>query len=231
MKYVIYLRVSTEEQSISGLGIESQRKICREYVDRNGGGNFIEFKDEGVSGSLRMEDRNEMFEGIKSLQRGDIFLVARRDRLGRNVYQNIVAERKIVENKGTLISATQDLGDLDPGMRKLMDHMLDAFAEFELYEIGRRTRSALQIKKSQGFRIGRIPYGYKLGNDKKVIADDIEQSILNEMIALSSRGIPTRKIAMKLNVEAKRNRNGSDWSHVSIHKILRNALGHRMAYL
>ena len=34
MKYVIYLRVSTEQQSESGLGMEAQKQMCLSYILR-----------------------------------------------------------------------------------------------------------------------------------------------------------------------------------------------------
>lgn len=57
MKYVIYLRVSTDQQTESGLGLEAQRQICQKYVIENGNHESIEFVDEGLSGALSIEKR------------------------------------------------------------------------------------------------------------------------------------------------------------------------------
>ena len=37
MKYVAYYRVSTEKQGQSGLGLESQQALVREFIKRKGG--------------------------------------------------------------------------------------------------------------------------------------------------------------------------------------------------
>lgn len=36
MKACIYIRVSTQRQQISGLGLEAQREICMNYIKQSG---------------------------------------------------------------------------------------------------------------------------------------------------------------------------------------------------
>lgn len=241
MKYVVYLRVSTDRQDI-----DAQRSQCRKYIERMGGGNSHEFIDIDVSGSLRMEDREQMMLAIDSLEKGDIFLVDVRDRLGRNVYLNIVTSRKIHEKGATIACASQDMSHLDPGMMKLMETVLDAFSEFELYQIGMRTSKKLKEIKNQGFRTGHIPYGYQLGEavermvmtnkglqkkvSHRITNEPYEQEILKKMEDLSSGGLDLRSIEQTLRKDGITGRSGKPFSHVSIHKILKNAQGHRMAY-
>lgn len=56
MKYIIYLRVSTDQQVQSGLGLEAQRDTCLRYI-KDAGAKVLEYADEGFSGALEMEKR------------------------------------------------------------------------------------------------------------------------------------------------------------------------------
>ena len=234
MKYVIYLRVSTENQrelgEDSGLGLKAQRESCMEYIRNHAPGEVLEFADQAISGTLSHFDRHELVKAIECLKPGDVFLVSKRDRLGRNVYHNIVAERAIQEKKATLVAVSQSMEGFDDGMLRLFKHVMDAFSEWEVYLIGMRTREALRRKKAAGYRIGRIPYGYTLGEAKKLIRDHKEQEVLNKILNLKSSGKSVRKIAESLNMEGTLTRDGGRWSHVSIHKIAQNAESHRAAY-
>ena len=44
-KFAVYIRVSTRKQGNSGLGLESQQKICGEFINTHGGERVAEFKD------------------------------------------------------------------------------------------------------------------------------------------------------------------------------------------
>lgn len=241
MKYVIYLRVSTNTQDVS-----SQRKSCLDYIQKRGGGEWVEYADINVSGSLRLEDREEMEKAIESLKPGDIFLVDHRDRLGRDPVWNVLSEKEINRKGAKVETVSMSFEGMDEGTAQLLKTMLDGFAKFELYLIGRRTRNKLKEIKSNGFRVGRVPYGYQLGEaiersvmtpkgpDKKIsfkITKNLtEWAILSEMEQRSQSGQSTREIARSLNTVGKLNRAGTPWSHVSIHKILKNAPTHRAVY-
>src|SRR5262249_54597021 len=79
-----YIRVSTEQQAESGFGMDAQAasitaasRLCV-ALSRT-------FTDAAVSGSLGVEERRVLLDAIAALQRGDVLLVAKGDRLGRDV--------------------------------------------------------------------------------------------------------------------------------------------------
>jgi len=242
MKYIIYLRVSTIYQDVA-----SQRKTCLDYIERKGGGQWVEFVDQDVKGSLRMEDRDEMLNAIDALEPGDVFLIDSRDRLGRDPVLNVLTEKEIQKRKATVECVSMNFEGMEPATVELMKTMMDGFAKFELYLIGRRTRNKLREMKSNGFRIGRVPYGYSLGEaiervvitpkgpqkkvSHKITQNPTEYPILERMERALQQGESQRAIAERLNRDGIMNREGNPWSHVSIHKILKNAPSHRAVYL
>lgn len=134
MKYVIYLRVSTDQQTESGLGLEAQREICKKYAVENGNHRTLEFIDEGLSGALSMEKRPNLLKAIDSLNEGDIILIAKRDRLGRDIIVNAMIESAIARRKAKLVLASGDFRSDDEPTSILMRRMMDAFSEYEKVE-------------------------------------------------------------------------------------------------
>ena len=50
-----------------------------------------------------------------------------------------------------------------------------------------RTRAALAAKKSNGQRVGTVPYGFNLGNDgATLVPNESEQSIVRDIRAMAS---------------------------------------------
>ena len=81
-RYVAYMRVSTERQGRSGLGLAAQRKLIGEFVEGHGElcGEFIEVQ------SGRKANREILWQAIKEAERVKAKLViARLDRFSRNV--------------------------------------------------------------------------------------------------------------------------------------------------
>ena len=59
-----------------------------------------------------------------------------------------------------------------------------------------RTRSALAVKKSNGQRVGTLPYGHNLSNDGvTLIPNESEQSVIADIRAMRSRGMKLKQIA------------------------------------
>ena len=239
MKYVIYLRVSTDEQKKSGLGLEAQKKACIDYINRQSNKDYVIFSDEGVSGGLRMDEREEMENAIASLNEGDVFIVSGRDRIGRDVIQNAIIEMEIEKKKSKLISVNQDDSLMDEGIARLMKTVIDAISQYERYQISKRTRVALAAKKARGERVGHIPYGYSLGENKQLVVNLCESETLKRMYALRMNSrFSYQQVANQLNLEGHRNRGDcfkrdididnfkkdTPWTCGSVHRVYKNYL-------
>jgi len=219
MKYIIYLRVSTDQQVSSGLGLEAQRQICLKLVPNNS--QVLEFCDEGYSGALEMEKRPALLSALNILSKDDVLLIAKRDRIGRDPIVNAMIERAVERKKARLVSASGDVNDGKDPSAILMRRMVDAFAEYERLIIGERTKYALSVLKKDGKRTGHIPYGYRLCTDNVHIElDTDEQYTLKLMQQMKSEGNSLREIANQLNFYKRMNRNGP-WNHVSVKRVMK----------
>lgn len=224
MKYVIYLRISTDKQARSGLGLEAQRQLCLQYIGSSSQLEHIEFIDKGFSGSLSLDKRPALLEAIAQLKKDDILLIAKRDRIGRDPIVNAMIERAIERKKARLVSASRDVKDDNDPSSVLMKRMVDAFSEYERLIIGARTKSAMAVKKNKNERIGCIPYGYMLAPDGiHLELNPSEQEVLALMKDLR-RTLSFSQIAEELNEHQIFNRKGNRWYKSGIHRVINNGI-------
>lgn len=219
MKYIVYQRVSTEEQADTRNGLNAQLDSCKAYVNRNGGELLSIHSDEGISGATSVDKRPGLLAAIGELGKGDVLIVAKRDRLGRDPLIVAMIEASVNRKGARVISSSGEGTENDDPSSILMRRMVDAFAEYERLIIKSRTKAALQAKKSRGERVGHIPFGSKLAADGKHLEPcDYEQTVLSEISTLKASGLSLREIAQDLNRKGFVNRGGR-WNHVSVSRI------------
>jgi len=153
IKVVAYLRVSTDEQARSGLGMDAQRSRIEDEAARRGW-DVTWCVDEGVSGRLRSRPGlNAALELLRTRQ-VEALVVAKMDRLARSVLQASDLLETARKQKWSVLIL--DLGmDLATPHGKAMAQMLAVFAELEREMIAARTKDALQAAKARGQRLGR----------------------------------------------------------------------------
>lgn len=223
MKAVIYLRVSTDEQAKSGLGLEAQKRLCEEAAAKLGITEIQVYSDEGISGSVPIAERPVLSEALASLRKGDTFIVAKRDRIARDMFIALSVEQLLKARKASFISAAgegsgADTNDLSGLIQR---RMFDLFAEVERQMIRSRTKAALQSKKLKGERIGAIPYGYTLSSDGVHLAVcEREQKIIALVKELKAKGFSSRGTVLFLNEKGIPSRTGNLWSRTQITRML-----------
>ena len=139
-QYVAYLRVSTQKQGYSGLGLEAQREIIHKHLqDKVPVAEYIEIE------SGRKKERPKLKEALSLCRKeGATLIVAKLDRLARNV--------SFLSN---LLESDVEIVFCDfPQANKMVLHILSAISQYEAELIAVRTKSALQAKKARGFKLG-----------------------------------------------------------------------------
>ncbi len=146
--YVLYFRVSTRGQGVSGLGLDAQRTICEQFVEKSGGKVCDTFTDI-ESGTHR--DRPGLLQALEYCKNnGCELVIAKLDRLARDVEFVF----KIV-NSGVPIHFC----DM-PVVNTMILGVFASVAQYERELISQRTKNALEEAKKQGRKIGR-PKGIK----------------------------------------------------------------------
>ncbi len=219
-----YRRVSTAEQREHGAaGLAAQTDAIAAAAARLGLAVAAMFDDLGVSGGLPLEQRPGLLAALDALKRGDVLLVAKRDRLGRSVLNTALIER-LVERKGARVVSSAGEGSDDDGpTSRLMRSIIDAFAEYERAVIRQRTRAALAAKRARGERCGEVRYGWKVdpGDPRRLVPDDDEQRALARMRELRAEGLTCRQVADQMFEEGLTTRRGTRWRFQYVAERLR----------
>jgi DNA invertase Pin-like site-specific DNA recombinase len=219
-----YVRVSTDEQTRSGLGLEAQCASVTAAAGRLGLTLRRIITDGGMSGSVPGVKRPALMEAVTALGRGDVFLVAKRDRLGRDAFEVAHIERRLIQPRGArVVSAAGEGTEDDSPTGKAMRGMVDVFAELERDVIKARTKAALKAKRERRERAGQIPFGFMLavGSQSKLVPAPVEQRLMARVHELAALGYPLRQIAIDLNAHGWTTRRETPWRFQYIARLLK----------
>ena len=177
--YATYIRVSTQRQGKSGLGLDAQRKMCADFITANNGIQTSEFVDV-ESGTHR--DRKGLQNAIAYCKKNDCGLViAKLDRLARDV-----------EFCFRVVNTGIDIHFCDfPTMNTLLLGVFASVAQYERELTSDRTKKALAVKKAQGAKLGASNEKYRLNYDMKSETIKKEES-MKRGITKSRRVIENR---------------------------------------
>ena len=230
MRAIVALRVSTDDQAENGNGMNAQLDACRAWAAREGREVVGPFLDEGVSGAAPLDKRLGLMGALAEVGKGDVLLVAKRDRLGRDPFVIAMIEAAVKRAGGRVVSAAGEGTDSDGPTDVLMRRIVDAFAEYERLLIKARTRAALGAKQRRGERASPTPYGFDLVDDGrrskrgdlpvKLVANPREQAIVAEILGMDASGMKPAEIARELNGRGVPSKRGKLWSNMGVRRIL-----------
>jgi DNA invertase Pin-like site-specific DNA recombinase len=220
-----YLRVSTEEQARSGLGLDAQRAaIEAEAARRNW--HVTWYVDEAASG--KSLDRPELAKALAALRTGKIvtpralnkvakpqgfskpqaLVVAKLDRLSRSLVDFAHVLEQARKQQWALVAL--DLGvDTTTPAGELVANVMAAVAQWERRVIGQRTSDALRARQANGLPVGR----------PRSVSDDC----LDQLVALRDSGLPFAAIARQLNDSEIPTATGNgNWTGWTVARMLNN---------
>ncbi|MCE0968509.1 recombinase family protein [Pseudomonas sp. NMI4491_12] len=173
----VYARVSTTDQTTdnqlleirsAGFDVQDHRVIA-----------------ETISGSTQASERPGFQKLLERMEKGDVLIVTKLDRLGRNA-MDVRATVESLSNAGIRVHCLALGGvDLTSAAGKMTMQVLSAVAEFERDLLIERTHAGINRAKSEGKKLGRPE---AVGTTKEVQeckADGLSQSQTAEKLHIS----------------------------------------------
>ena len=209
---IAYLRVSHQE-SLNGTSLEVQEKKCRAFAELHGF-SIDKVYSEVVSGGVEFRKRPVFQRVLLNLKSGSKLVVSRLDRLSRKVIDTL----KLVDDfkKERKEICITDIGNIHTdGVSKIFVTILASLAEIERENISIRVKASKKIaKEERRYLGGYTEFGYKV-EDKKLVPDDKEFTVLQSMVNLRKSGLGYRKISDEI-----KNKYGKRIYYPQVHKIL-----------
>jgi DNA invertase Pin-like site-specific DNA recombinase len=217
-QYVTYLRVSTEDQGRSGLGLAAQERDINIFLEAFSHVPFevlAEFRDIQTG---KDNDRPELANALALAKRtGAELLVAKLDRLSRKV---------------SFISALMDDPKLKlrvasmPFADNFQLHIYAALAEQERKFISMRTKAALGEAKARGVKLGGLRDATMKRNlYVKAFALDRAKRVESVIVPLRQGGATLQDIANALNSASVPTARGGQWYPAQVQRMLERLEG------
>jgi len=216
MQFVTYLRVSTERQGQSGLGLEAQRAAVAAHVLGRGEvvAEFVEVE------SGKRADRPQLVLALAEAKRaGAVLLIAKLDRLARNV--------AFIAN---LLESGVEVTAADiPEANRFVLHIMAAVAEQEGRAISERTKAALAAAKARGVKLGwsnpKRAFEQRQAAKKGAAVNRARalthaENALPVIKQIRAGGASLRQIAAELNVRGIKTARGGKWHATTVQNIL-----------
>jgi DNA invertase Pin-like site-specific DNA recombinase len=220
-RIVSYLRVSTDRQGKSGLGLEAQREAVRRFAEAQGLDVIAELVEVETGKGADALDRRPKLRDALALARKEkaSICVAKLDRLSRNVH----FISGLMEHKVPFIVTTLGV-DTDP----FMLHIYAALAEKERALISERTKAALAQKKAAGALLGNrtnLAEASRKGNEAhRASAQAFAANLVPLVREIQSAGAGSlHAIAAELKQRGIRTVRGGTWNASRVRDILLRA--------
>jgi site-specific DNA recombinase len=219
----IYLRVSTDEQADSGLGIAAQRARCEAQALAKGWPAAGVYADEGISGTIAPGPKRPALARLL----GDVaaglvnaVIVLDLSRLARSV-KLVTSMIDELDAAGAAFVSCKENFDTSTAMGRAMLGIVAVFGQLERDLTSERTVAALGERgKQHGYKAGRLPFGYRREPGRELIeVDQAAAPVVAAIFDQRAAGASMRAIAA---AQAGASPRGAGWHASTIKTILDN---------
>ncbi|WP_043539649.1 recombinase family protein [Salinarimonas rosea] len=215
-RFVSYLRVSTDRQGRSGLGLEAQRKAVEDFLN---GGNWQLVAEVVEIESGKRDDRPKLEEALRLCRmHGATLVIAKLDRLSRDAHFLLGLQKAGV----SFVAADM------PEANEMVVGIMAVVAQAERKMISARTKAALAAAKARGARLGKPENlsnqeaGRVAGRLVRTALADRRATDLSPILAeLRATGRSSlRDLAAGLNARGIPTPRGRAWTAVQVKRVI-----------
>ncbi len=216
---IIYARVSSREQEQEGYSIPAQRKLLKNYAEKNGFGVLREFVDVETAKTTGRKAFGEMVEFLKKSKNCRTILVEKTDRLYRNFDDSVLLEKLGVEIH---FAKTGEIISKDAKAQVIFMHDIGvAQARYYSRNLREEVIKGMREKAEQGIYPGHAPFGYVNNRATREIDVFSEEAIIVKRIfGLYATG----KFPLSVLRKAIKDEFGKALTRSNLHKLLNNRI-------
>ncbi len=210
---VIVLRVSTQRQTDSGLGLEAQEFECRKLCAARGWKVLSVHVDAGVSGKDDLDKRPGLRAALAAVKAtpGAVLVAYSLSRLARS--QRLIWN--LLDPTGPVaapfVSASEPFDTSTP-MGRAMLGMLGVWAQLEADLTAERTVDALAAAKERGTKLGALTMVESMSEDGRRVVDPAKVALIERVKSLYATGNYSHKsLASHLNETGVTSVTGKQW--------------------
>lgn len=216
---VIYARYSSHSQK--DVSIEQQVAECNEYAAANNLEVINTYSDRHLTG--RTDKRPEFQKMMRHAEKRQFQVIIswKSNRMARNMLQALQYEEKLSKFGIRVVYAKEEFGDSAAGRFALRTMMnVNQFYSENMAEDIKRGMydNAINCKIANG----KLPYGYKKGEDSKFALDENKAEVVKEIFNRVACGDPFVDIATDLNKKGIKTGAGGEWVKSSFQSIITN---------
>lgn len=218
-KYVIYTRVSTDEQGKSGLGLEAQQRDIDYFLSNHPGEVIGSFTDIDTGSNDARPGLTKALKLIRS-HKGAELLVSKLDRLSRDVAMiaTLMKDREVAFRIATMPSAD-----------RFSIHIYAALAEQERKMISDRTKAGLASARARGTQLGGTRIRKVDGVEALAAANQVKQAnadafaerVADVVLPMRAARVPIKEIAERMNKMGVPASGGGRWHIATVQRVLK----------
>ena len=217
MRVALYVRVSTEEQAINGLSIDTQIATLDAWAEDHNHSIVDHYVDAGISARKPASKRPELQRLLKDIEAGRVDLVAftKLDRWFRNIawYYKV---QEILEQHNVAWTATNEDYETQTASGRLKVNIMLSVGQDEADRDSERIKAVFDQKRLKGEALsGKVPFGVEIVDKKLVPTEDAPKvkAFFNYYLASESIGMAHRAAPEIL---------GKRYSYATASKMLEN---------
>lgn len=217
-KAALYARYSSDNQRSES--IDAQLRAMQNYCQQNHILIVETYIDEAKSATTDHRPSFQKMIADSKYHQFNIILVHKLDRFARNRYDSAVYKRELKKNGVSVYSVLENLDDSPESI--MMESVLEGMSEYYSQNLAREVmkgmrETALQCKHTGG----KPPLGYDLNTDGKLIINQGEAEVVQQIFKMYLDNYSYSKMAEVLNKKGYRTKTGSLFRKNSFYSILR----------